>query len=177
MYISKHVICTVDCYVFMYQHSQGIMWCTFSFVPQLLSSSWLISQYPHIYLMSLDCCNDRFLKHHQSLTVVWCYQLSEHILLMSTHSEIELLHKSFTIYDPPQVLVWTLSRHPHWIHRRKVPTMAVNLPPHAMLGVDGVRCRTSIDFKLQQLLVPTMRLSGHRWHSSGGCLAGIVHRT
>ena len=36
---------------------------------------------------------------------------------------------------------------------------------------------TSVDLKLQQLLVPTMRLSGHQWHSSGGCLAGIVHRT
>ena len=36
---------------------------------------------------------------------------------------------------------------------------------------------TSIRLKLQQLLVPTMRLSGHQWHSRGGCLAGIVHRT
>ena len=36
---------------------------------------------------------------------------------------------------------------------------------------------TSIRLKLQQLLVPTMRLSGHQWHSRGGCLAGIVNRT
>ena len=32
-------------------------------------------------------------------------------------------------------------------------------------------------FEIEQLLVPTMCLSGHQWHSSGGCLAGIVHRT
>lgn len=50
-------------------------------------------------------CNDSFLYHHQSTNRRVMFQLCEHILLMSTHSEIELLQKSFTIYDPPQVLV------------------------------------------------------------------------
>ena len=92
--------------------------------------------------------------------------------------EIELLQKSFTIQqDPLQVSVWT-----QWTstsnHRRYMTTMTVTFPDMRCCGDDGVRYMTSIDFKLQQLLVPTMRLSGHRWHSSGGCLAGevTVHR-
>ena len=149
------------------------MWCTFSFVHATyflflidISISTYISK-------SVDCCNDRFLYHHQSTNpAIRTYFVDVNSL---NESNCKRVIRSRTLYL--QVLVWTQSSSTS-NHRRYVPTMAVNLPPHAMLGVDGVRCMTRIDFKLQQLLVPTMRLFGNQWHSSGGCLAGgIVHRT
>ena len=102
--------------------------------PQLLSSSWLLSQYPNIYLKSVDCCNDRFLYHHQSTNrrVMWSVN-STYFVDVNSLNEIEL-HKrvlrSRILYL--QVLVWTQSSSMS-NHRRYVTTMAVNLPPHAML--------------------------------------------
>ena len=70
------------------------MWCTFSFVHAtyfLFLIDISISTYIlYIKLKSVDCCNDRFIASSQSTSRRVMF-----ILLMSTHSEIELLQKSF----------------------------------------------------------------------------------